>query len=141
MTTGPQEPQPGSAAWQPAPGAPAAQPAPGSPAYQPVPAYQATPGYPGGGLQPQVPYPVAPVVAPKNGAIGVILSFFIPGLGSMVNGSVGLGAIILATYAIGWVLTLVIIGFPILFGAWIWGMVDGYLSAERWNRAHGIIGA
>ena len=141
MTTGPQEPQPGSAAWQPAPGGPDSQPAPGSPAYQPVPAYQASPGYPGGGLQPQMPYPVAQVVVPKNGAIGVILSFFIPGLGSMVNGSVGLGAINLATYAVGWVLTLIFIGIPILFGAWIWGMVDGYLSAQRWNRAHGILGA
>jgi TM2 domain-containing membrane protein YozV len=78
------------------------------------------------------------VVLPKNPALGVILSFFIPGLGSMVNGDGARGAIILGVYVIGWVLALFLIGIPILFGAWVWGMVDGYLSAQRWNLAHGI---
>jgi TM2 domain-containing membrane protein YozV len=82
---------------------------------------------------------VAPLIAPKNGGIGVLLSFFIPGLGSMVNGSAGLGALILGVYIVGWILTLVLIGIPIVFGAWIWGMIDGYLSAQRWNSSHGII--
>jgi len=97
--------------------------------------------------QPQaVPQPEAlpqsqavPQVLPKNPAMGVILSFFIPGLGTMVNGDVARGAIILGVYALGWVLALFLIGIPILIGAWIWGMIDGYLSAQRWNTAHGII--
>src|SRR5450631_3496349 len=67
------------------------------------------------------------IVLPKNPALGVILSFFIPGLGSIVNGDVGRGAIILGVYAVGWILTLVLIGIPILIGAFIWGMADGYL--------------
>ena len=79
------------------------------------------------------------IVLPKNPALGVILSFFIPGLGSIVNGDVGRGAIILGVYAVGWILTLVLIGIPILIGAFIWGMADGYLSAQRWNQAHGIV--
>jgi len=79
------------------------------------------------------------MIVPKNPAVGVILSFFIPGLGTMVNGDVGRGAIILGVYALGWVLALFLIGIPILIGAWIWGMIDGYLSAQRWNAAHGII--
>jgi TM2 domain-containing membrane protein YozV len=79
------------------------------------------------------------MVAPKNPALGVILSFFIPGVGSMVNGSVGRGVIILVCYLIAWVFTFVLIGIPFLIGTWIWGMVDGYLSAQRWNRAHGIL--
>jgi TM2 domain-containing membrane protein YozV len=83
--------------------------------------------------------PVVPVVAPKSGAIGVLLSFFIPGLGSMVNGSVGRGVLILAVYIVGWLLAFVLIGFPVILGAWIWGMVDGHLAAQRWNQAHGII--
>jgi TM2 domain-containing membrane protein YozV len=83
--------------------------------------------------------PAVPMIAPKNGAIGVLLSFFIPGLGSIVNGSVGRGVLILGVYVVGWLLTLVLIGFPIIFGAWIWGMIDGHLAAQRWNRAHGII--
>ena len=79
------------------------------------------------------------MIVPKNPAVGVIISFFVPGVGSMVNGSVGRGAIILGVYALGWILSLFLIGIPILIGAWIWGMADGYLSAQRWNQAHGIV--
>jgi len=78
-------------------------------------------------------------VAAKNPAIGVVLSFFIPGLGTMVNGSAGRGVLILALYAVGWLLSFFLIGIPILIGAWIWGLVDGYTSAQRWNRKHGIV--
>ena len=88
--------------------------------------------------QPQAGYPLPQVVA-KNPAIGVILSFFIPGLGTMVNGNVGRGVLILALYAVGWILSLFLIGIPILIGAWIWGLVNGYASAQRWNRQHGIV--
>jgi hypothetical protein len=30
---------------------------------------------------------------------------------------------------------------PLLFafGIWVWGMVDAYQGAQRWNRRHGII--
>lgn len=78
-------------------------------------------------------------ILPKNPALGVILSFFIPGLGSMVNGDAPRGAIILVVYIVGWFLAFFLIGIPILFGAWVWGLVDGYLSAQRWNLAHGIV--
>jgi len=78
-------------------------------------------------------------VLPKNPALGVILSFFIPGLGSMVNGDATRGVIILVVYIVGWFLAFFLIGIPILIGAWIWGLVDGYLSAQRWNLAHGIL--
>ena len=79
------------------------------------------------------------MVLPKNPALGVILSFFIPGLGSIVNGSTSRGVIILVVYLFGWILAFFLIGIPILVGAWIWGLVDGYLSAQRWNQAHGIV--
>ena len=79
------------------------------------------------------------MIAAKNPAVGVILSFFIPGLGTIVNGDTARGAIILGLYVFGWILTIILIGFPILIGAWIWGLVDGYLSAQRWNTAHGVL--
>jgi TM2 domain-containing membrane protein YozV len=79
------------------------------------------------------------MIVPKNPVVGVILSFFIPGLGTMVNGNVARGAVILGVYAVGWILSFFLIGIPILIGAWIWGMIDGYLSAQRWNAGHGII--
>jgi TM2 domain-containing membrane protein YozV len=100
-------------------------PAQGAPQYQgPPPAYG--------------PPPVQ-VIAAKNPAVGVILSIFIPGLGTIVNGDTARGAIILGLYVFGWILTIILIGFPILIGAWVWGLVDGYLSAQRWNTAHGVL--
>jgi TM2 domain-containing membrane protein YozV len=97
--------------------------------------YVPQPGYPAGMGQPQGQL----VVAPRSPAISLIASFFVPGLGSMINGRVGIGILILCLYAFGLVLSLFIIGVPIAVGAWIWGMVDGYQAAQAWNRAHGII--
>jgi len=78
-------------------------------------------------------------VAPKNPAVSVLLSVFIPGLGSMVNDNVGVGVAILILNIVGLILAVVLIGIPIAIGSWIWGLVDAYKSAQRWNRAHGII--
>jgi TM2 domain-containing membrane protein YozV len=78
-------------------------------------------------------------VAARSGALGLIVSFFLPGVGSMINGSVGTGVAILVGFAISWILSFVFIGIPFLIGFWIWGLVDGYQSAQRWNAAHGII--
>ena len=94
----------------------------------------------GGSLVPQPPGTVTPyAVAPKSPGVSLLASFFVPGLGSMINGEVGKGFGILAGYAISWVLSLVLIGIPFLLGFWIWGMVDAYQGAQRWNARHGII--
>jgi len=131
-----------------APQDPAAPQAQGSAQYYDAPQSPAAPQYPGAPqAQGSVQYYGAPqfqgapqqVVLPKNPALGVILSFFIPGLGSIVNGSTSRGVIILIVYVVGWILAFFIIGIPVLIGAWIWGLVDGYLSAQRWNQAHGIV--
>jgi len=79
------------------------------------------------------------IVAPKNPAVSLIVSFFIPGVGSMINGDAGTGVAILLLYIVGWVLSVFLIGIPLLIGAWIWGMVDAYQGAQRWNARHGII--
>jgi TM2 domain-containing membrane protein YozV len=78
-------------------------------------------------------------VAPKSPAVSVLLSVFIPGLGSMVNGNVGVGVAILMLNIVGWILALALIGIPLAIGTWIWGLVDAHQSAQRWNREHGII--
>lgn len=119
----------------PAPEPLAAAPGQAPPQYQAMPQVHGSVQYAG---PPQAQ--VAPhAVLPKNPALGVILSFFIPGLGSMVNGDGARGGIILGVYVIGWFLAFFLIGIPVLIGAWIWGLVDGYLSAQRWNLAHGIV--
>lgn len=79
------------------------------------------------------------VVAPKNPAVSLIVSFFIPGVGSMINGDVGTGIGILVVYLIGWASAIFFIGLFIVVGAWIWGMIDAYRGAQRWNARHGII--
>ena len=111
------------------------------PAYPPPPAPPTGGAYPVPGqyTQSMPGQPGQPMIVPKNPALGVILSFFIPGLGSIVNGSAGRGAVIMVCYFVAWLFSLVLIGIPFVIGTWIWGLVDGYASAQRWNRAHGII--
>ena len=78
-------------------------------------------------------------VAPKSPALSVLASFFLPGLGSMINGDVAKGIGILIGYFISWVLVIVLVGIVGVFGFWVWGMVDAAEGARRWNARHGII--
>jgi TM2 domain-containing membrane protein YozV len=79
------------------------------------------------------------MVAPKNPAISLLVSFFVPGVGSMINGDTGTGVVILVLYVVGILASFILIGIPIFIGAWIWGLIDAYQGAQRWNAAHGII--
>jgi TM2 domain-containing membrane protein YozV len=83
--------------------------------------------------------PAGMVVAPKNPAVSLIVSFFIPGVGSMMNGDVGSGIAILVLYIVGIPLAFLLIGIPLMIVAWIWGLVDAYQGAQRWNARHGIL--
>jgi TM2 domain-containing membrane protein YozV len=112
----------------------------GQNAYQPVP-YQQQPyqqpyqqpfqqGYAG---------PPGGLVVPKNAGIALLISFFIPGVGSLYAGKTSTGVIILVGYIVSWLLTLIIIGFVGVFAFWVWGMVDAYQAAQARNRARGIV--
>ena len=80
-----------------------------------------------------------PMVAPKSVPLCVILSVIIPGLGSIVADNTGTGVLILVLYFVAVILSIFLIGIPFVIGIWIWGMIDAYKSAQRWNAAHGII--
>jgi TM2 domain-containing membrane protein YozV len=82
--------------------------------------------------------PVTQVI-PKNAGIALLISFFIPGVGSLYAGKTNTGVIILIGYIVSWLLTLVIIGYIGVFGFWVWGMIDAYQAAQAWNRARGIL--
>ena len=90
-------------------------------------------------------YPTAGgyVIAPKNPAVSLIVSFFLPGVGSMINGDVGIGVTILLLWllAIGLDVTVIglILGVPLGIAMFIWGLIDAYQGAQRWNKRHGII--
>jgi TM2 domain-containing membrane protein YozV len=101
--------------------------------------YAVQPQFPRWEPLPQPGAAMQPMVAPKNPALSVLLSIFIPGLGSMVNGHVGTGVTILLLNILGLLLSIILIGIPLMIGTWIWGLVDAYKSAQRWNAAHGII--
>ena len=83
--------------------------------------------------------PNQPVIVPKNPALSLIVSFFLPGVGSMINGDVGTGVAILVLFLVGITLAVVLIGIPMALGAWTWGLIDAYQGAQRWNRVHGIL--
>jgi TM2 domain-containing membrane protein YozV len=123
---------------------PPARPAGPQPSSQP-PAragWQAPVPPPQGGPPPQVPppwQPNHPYVQPKSPGVAVLVSFFLPGVGSMISGNGGIGALILILWVIAWVLSFFLIGIPFLIGFWIWGMIQGYNDAVRWNRSHGIV--
>ena len=93
-------------------------------------------------LQPP-PYPQyvapAPQVAPKNPGLALLVSFFVPGVGTMMNGQVGKGIGILLGYVVSWFLTVILVGFVGLVAFWVWGMVDAYQGAKSWNAKHGIL--
>ncbi|WP_435198116.1 DUF2510 domain-containing protein [Janibacter sp. GS2] len=104
-----------------------------------------------GELAPYAPPPVygAPALprARKEPALSLLLSFFIPGVGSMVNGDVGAGVAFLLVYGLGLVLLVCLgwlivglIGLPICVGAWAWSMYHAYLGAVNFNRSVGYAG-
>lgn len=64
-------------------------------------------------------------VQPHSAALGVVASFFVPGLGSMLNEKIGKGVGILCAYILSLVLCLVLVGFILAPAVWIWGMIAG----------------
>ncbi|BAB04627.1 BH0908 [Halalkalibacterium halodurans C-125] len=72
----------------------------------------------------------------KNPGIAAVLSALWSGFGQIYNGQIGKGILFIIIQAINGLLFFVLIGFitwPIM---WIWGVVDAYRSAERYNRMY-----
>jgi TM2 domain-containing membrane protein YozV len=78
-------------------------------------------------------------VQPHSAGLAVVASFFIPGLGSMLNEKVGKGIGILVLSILAWISAIFLIGFILAPAVWIWGMVAANNDAHKWNRAHGIM--
>lgn len=83
----------------------------------------------------------------KEPGIALLLSFFIPGLGSMINGDVGAGIGFLCMYVFGFVLVICLgwiligfIGLPLSLVAWGWSMYHAYQGAVEYNRLAGYPG-
>jgi hypothetical protein len=81
--------------------------------------------------------PVFQATVPRNPVPGIIASLFVPGLGSIINGSPILGGTILTLFVVcllmgAFGLVLVI---PVI---WLWGLIDAAYAARRWNKRHGM---
>lgn len=87
--------------------------------------------------QPGGPAPMA--VAPKSPGLALLISLFLPGVGSIYAGSAGLGVIILVLWLISLASVFVLIGWVLAPACWIWGMIAAMMNAQRWNRERGII--
>jgi TM2 domain-containing membrane protein YozV len=143
----PSEPAPPQSSQPPPPPPPQAYPPPppqpssAPPSYAPPPPPQYQPPLAQGGYV-AAPHAVAPtgyVVAPKSPAVAVLISFFFPGVGSLISGGTTTGTIILIGWLVSIPLLFFCIGFFTYTGFWIWGMFDAYTQAQKWNREHGII--
>jgi hypothetical protein len=49
---------------------------------------------------------------------------------TMVNGTVSRGLPVLVLFVVGGAVAFLLVGIPLLIGAWIWGLVDGYTPAH-----------
>lgn len=82
-------------------------------------------------------------ISAKSPAVHLVVSLFLPGVGSLMSGRTGIGVTILLLYILAVVLDVTVIGaivgIPLGIGVWIWGMVDAYVGAQNWNRSHGIV--
>ncbi len=62
-------------------------------------------------------------------AIAILTNFFVPGVGSFFVGKVGQGIAQILLWGLGFLLTVGtmgiggVIGIPLMFGAWIWGLI------------------
>lgn len=128
----------------------AEQPHTPPPAPAPVPVAPQQGAYPGHGQQHVAggyqAHPGQMVVAPKNPAVAALASFFICGLGQVINGDMARGVIIFASVfamgALSAILTIVFLGWimwPFIFGTWLWQIFDAHKGAQKWNAQHGII--
>jgi hypothetical protein len=59
--------------------------------------------------------------------------------GPALAGNTSTGVLILVLDVVAWIMSIFLIGIPFAIGIWIWGLVDAYKSAQKWNEAHGII--
>ena len=72
----------------------------------------------------------------KNAGLAAVLSFFWCGVGQIYNGQIGKGIAFIVVQSINALLMLIVIGFVTFPIFWIWGMVDAYKSAEKYNLQH-----
>ncbi|WP_017549674.1 hypothetical protein [Salinicoccus carnicancri] len=70
----------------------------------------------------------------KSSGLAAVLSFFITGLGQIYNGEIFKGIILMLIQLINGALTVILIGYLFLPIVWLYGIINAYRAAERYNR-------
>jgi TM2 domain-containing membrane protein YozV len=78
-----------------------------------------------------------PGTTPRNPAASLFASLLVPGLGTIINGEIAKGVLILAGYVVAWLLVLFTIGLILVPAVWIYAMYDAFQGARRYNLANG----
>ena len=69
----------------------------------------------------------APSTLQKSSGIAVLLALIIPGAGQMYAERIFRGIVVL-------IVTLLTVWILVGFVAWVYGMIDAYYLAEKWNE-------
>jgi TM2 domain-containing membrane protein YozV len=78
-----------------------------------------------------------PAIAPPaegTAVTAMVLNVLLPGVGSLVAGRVGIGIGQLVLWIVGLPLCFVLIGLPMVLGAWIWSLLTGIQILEESKR-------
>ena len=67
--------------------------------------------------------------------VGLLVNLLLPGVGSLIAGKRTEGVVQLTMLAVGLPLCIVVIGFPLLFGAWVWALVTGIEAVNQAKRS------
>ena len=66
--------------------------------------------------------------------VPALLSFFIPGLGQMVKGEILSGLVVMVAMFVSAMLTMFVIGVPMLVIFWVWQLYDAYTAPDAATR-------
>jgi TM2 domain-containing membrane protein YozV len=78
-----------------------------------------------------------PGTTTRNPAASLFASLLVPGLGTIINGEIAKGVLILAGYVVAWLLVLFTIGLILVPAVWIYAVYDAFQGARRYNLANG----
>ena len=63
--------------------------------------------------------------------VGLLVNLPLPGVGSLIAGKTREGVLQLVMAAVALPLCIVLIGFPLLFGAWVWALITGIKAVNE----------
>jgi TM2 domain-containing membrane protein YozV len=75
--------------------------------------------------------PVTKAPTEAQAVVGLVLNLCIPGVGSLVAGKPGAGIGQFAMLVAGLPLCFIVVGFPIVFAAWLWALMTGVQALQE----------